>query len=238
MSKMSHVLNEIHYIDMLANREQWINRIHPLVKLIVTFIYIGTTMSIHKYNLVGILLMGVYPIIIFTIGELSFVQSLKKIKLILPFICIVGIFNPFFDKIPLFAIGDITITTGIISMLTLILKGIYAVLASYLLIATTTIEKICYALRLLYVPEILVTQILLTYRYISVLLKEANSMMLAYTLRAPGQKGVHMKVWGPLVGQLLLRSIDRASSVYESMMLRGYHGVFYYTDKNPCKGKD
>lgn len=235
---MNHVLYEIHHIDMLANRDNWINRIHPLVKLIVTFLYIGIILSIHKYNLVGLIIMGIYPIIIFALGELSFLECLKKLRIVLPFLCMVGIFNPFFDKVPLFTIGNITVTTGVISMLTLLLKGIYSVLASYLLITTTTIEKICHALRLLHVPEILVTQILLTYRYISVLLNEANRMILAYSLRAPGQKGVHIKVFPSLAGQLLLKSMDRASLVYESMMLRGYKGAFYYSHSTPCKGND
>ncbi len=38
-------------------------------------------------------------------------------------------------------IAGITVTTGIISMLTLMMKGVYSVLASYLLIVTTPIEK-------------------------------------------------------------------------------------------------
>ncbi|MDY4970728.1 MAG: energy-coupling factor transporter transmembrane component T, partial [Lachnospiraceae bacterium] len=68
-------------------------------------------------------------------------------------------------------------------MFTLILKGIFTVLAAYLLIATTTIEKICYALHLLHVPGILITQFLLTYRYVTVLLKEVNRITQAYSLR-------------------------------------------------------
>ena len=63
-------------------------------------------------------------------------------------------------------------------------------------------------------------------------------MMQAYALRAPGQKGVHFKVWGSLAGQLLLRSIDRAAEVYESMALRGYQGEFTYAVKEPCRWKD
>ena len=63
-------------------------------------------------------------------------------------------------------------------------------------------------------------------RYIIVLLKEAERITLAYEMRAPGQKGIHWKAWGSLAGQLLLRSIDRAQVVYESMMLRGYDGIF------------
>jgi cobalt/nickel transport system permease protein len=61
-----------------------------------------------------------------------------------------------------------------------------------------------------------------------VLAEEANVMTQAYSLRAPGQKGIHYKAWGSFLGQLLLRSMDRAEELYSSMLLRGYHGEFYY----------
>jgi cobalt/nickel transport system permease protein len=60
------------------------------------------------------------------------------------------------------------------------------------------------------------------------LLEEVNRITQAYALRAPKQKGIHFKVWGSLTGQLLLRSMDRAEIVYESMVLRGYQGSFGY----------
>jgi len=238
MSKMNSALHEINHISTLASKDHWINKIHPLVKLVVTIMYIATVVSMQKYNLAGMLIMGVYPVAIFILGEVSFLESLKKLRHILPLVIIVGIFNPFFDRKSLFTLGNITVTTGMISMLTLMLKGIFSVLASYLLIATTTIEKICYALRLLHLPKIMTTQILLTYRYISVLLQEANRITQAYSLRAPNQKGVHFKVWGSLAGQLLLKSIDRAGIVYESMTIRGYKGEFYYPNMEKCKRKD
>lgn len=62
------------------------------------------------------------------------------------------------------------------------------------------------------------------YRYISVLLAETQRVVQAYELRAPGQKGIHFKVWGSLMGQMLLRSMDRAEVIYESMCLRGFVG--------------
>ena len=52
----------------------------------------------------------------------------------------------------------------------------------------------------------------------------------AYHLRAPGQKGIHVSAWGSFLGQLLLRSMDRAQELYSSMMLRGYHEHFHYAD--------
>ena len=118
-----------------------------------------------------------------------------------------------------------------ISMATLMLKGAFAVLASYLLILTTSMESICYALRLLHVPKIMVTMVLLIYRYVIVLLKEAERISQAYSMRAPDQKGIHYRAWGTLLGQLMLRSIDRAQTVYESMLLRGFDGSFRLSKK-------
>lgn len=238
MSKINGALHEIRFMDQLAGRKQWLNNIHPLVKLIVTVLYIVTVVSIGKYNLTSLILLGIYPVILFIAGELSFFTAVKKTRLILPFIMVIGIFNPIFDRELLFYIGKLPVTSGMMSMITLIIKGFLTVFASYLLIATTTIEKICYALRLIHIPEIIVTQILLNYRYISVLLQETNRLTQAYALRAPNQKGINIKAWGPLAGQLLIRSIDRAQVVYDSMILRGYTGNFKYVKERKCSKED
>ena len=238
MNKLGNALYEIHHMDMLAAKDQWVSRLHPLVKLALTIVFLTVTMSFQKYDLTGLLRMGIYPIVLFIVGEISFCDSIRRLRIVLPLVCFVGLFNPIFDRQVIGHIGTVPLTAGMLSMVTLMIKGIYSVLAAYLLIATTSIEKICYALRLLHIPAILVTQVLLTYRYVTVLLEEANRMTQAYSLRAPNQKGVHFKVWGTLAGQLLLRSMDRANEVYESMTLRGYRGEFYYTAKEPCKAKD
>ena len=57
----------------------------------------------------------------------------------------------------------------------------------------------------------------------------------AYKLRAPGQKGIHISAWGSFLGQLLLRSMDRAQELFGSMLLRGFQGEFFYADVPPCK---
>ena len=59
-------------------------------------------------------------------------------------------------------------------------------------------------------------------------MEEADRITQAYMLRAPHQKGIHFKAWGSLAGQLLLRSMDRANEVYESMLIRGYRGDYQY----------
>ena len=71
--------------------------------------------------------------------------------------------------------GGVKITGGEISMVTLMIKGILTVIAIYILIITTTIDRVCMALRKIHIPEIIVMIIQLIYRYINVLLNKKNS---------------------------------------------------------------
>lgn len=226
MNSIQQQLHEIEKLNQLQQRNQWMNRIHPLVKVLLSLFYILLTVSIDKYRIDLMLTMAIYPFMCLNLGELRLGDALWRLRLILPLVIFVGVFNPIFDRNAVLVFMGISVSGGTISMLNLMIKGINAVLAAYVLIAVTSIEDICYALRLLRVPRVIVIVILLINRYLSVLGEEADRIMTAYRLRAPQQKGLHYSVWGPLVGQWLMRSMDRAEILYESMTLRGFKGEF------------
>ena len=230
MDKLSGAKSELREMDVLATGTSVVHRLHPLCKLIVTITYISTVVSFHKYDLSGLVVMVLYPILLFQAAGIPVHVCFYKLRVVLPLVCAVGLANPFLDRVPLVQIGDLVITGGIISMLTLMLKGCLALMASFLLVATTTIDVLCAGLRQLHVPKLLVALLLLTYRYIGVMMEEASVMVQAYSLRAPGQKGIHISAWGAFLGQLLLRSMDRAQELYSSMELRGFRGEFFYSD--------
>ena len=227
MGRIEDAIGEYQDLDARARQETLLNRIDPSVKLLLTMYMIVLTVSFHRYDLAGLLGMTVYPLVLFNLGDISFAGAVYRLRLVLPLVCLVGIFNPFFDRQILMHLGGLAVTGGILSMVTLMLKGVLTVLSSYLLIVTTPIEQICYALRRIHVPKILVTELLLICRYVLVLLEEADRVTKAYSLRAPGQKGISVRAWGPLLGQMLLRSMDRAGVLYESMRLRSFRGDFY-----------
>ncbi len=238
MKAIEDNLRELDKLQNLQQRPHWMNELHPLGKLLVCVLYILTVASFDKYDLSRLILMAIFPAFGFIVGEFSFKEGLYRMRLILPLVIFVGIFNPLFDRQVLFSIQmggsdgtGIPITGGIISMLTLMLKGFFSVLSAYILIATTSIDEICYALRLLHVPKVIVIVILLIYRYFGMMGNEADRISNAYRLRAPKQNGIHYKAWGTLVGQWLLRSMDRAGIVYESMLLRGFKGDFFVKRK-------
>ena len=228
MNRLHKAISNVHTLDDLSNRNIPINKIHPVIKLISVILYIFVTLSFHRYALTGVLGMLILPIILFQFSDISILECTLQFKSVLLLLFFIGIANVFFDTAPLFKMLSITITSGWISLCVLILKGMICFWMMYILIATTGMESLCAALQRIHCPKILVTTILLTYRYLLVLLQESNRISLAYALRAPGQKGIAIKAWGSLVGQLLLRSMDRAQLVYESMLLRGFQGNFHY----------
>lgn len=231
MSKINQAVKDVHFMDDSAKGDSYLCQIHPLAKVLVTLAYVVLLVSFDKYNMIGLLGMSIYLIVLVITGEVSLGRALRHLKVILLMVLLVGIANPILDRTIVFYIGSFGVTSGIISMITLMIKAIFAVMASFILIQTTSIESICYALRKIKVPSIIVTTVMLIYRYIVLMLKETERMTDAYKLRGNNQKGIDFKAWGPFVGQMLLRSIDRANRVYESMTLRGFNGEYYLNNR-------
>lgn len=226
MPNIADSINKIRFLDELAEKRTWIHDIHPVCKLFVTIAYLFVVVSFGKYDTGRLLPFVFYPVVIFTIGELPVLPILKMMLVAAPFVLGIGIFNPLLDKSVVAVFFGVPISGGWISFFSLMLKCGLTVVAALLLLATTGMERIALALRMIRVPKIFVLQLLLTYRYITVLIEEANRIWNAYMLRAPGQKGVSFKAWGSLAGQMLMRSFDRAQRVYQAMGLRGFNGEY------------
>jgi cobalt/nickel transport system permease protein len=125
-----------------------------------------------------------------------------------------------------FTIGGFTVSLGLVSFASIMLKTLLTVFAVLLLIATTPFTDISAQLAALRVPKIICLQLIMTYRYIGLLLREAALMTTAYLLRAPRQRGIRMKDMGSFLGQLILRSTGRAERIYQAMKCRGFQGVY------------
>ena len=238
MNKMEKALHELGEMDDLAARSSPLHDLSATAKLLSTVGYIVTVVSFHKYDLNGLIPMLLWPLLLFQVSGVPVRTCFYKLRIVLPLVMAVGIFNPFFDRAPLLQLGTFAVSGGVVSMLTLMLKGVLCLMASFLLMATTPIDCLCASLRMLHMPKTLVTLLLLTYRYVGVMTEELAVMTDAYHLRAPGQKGIHVSAWGSFLGQLLLRSMDRAQELYASMLLRGYHEHFHYAPVKPFGRRD
>lgn len=226
MSNIMYSIYDMRLLDDLARKDTAIHKIHPLIKLLTTVVYLTVVVSFGKYELGSLLPLFFYPVMMFALAELPVKPILFKILFTLPLIIGIGVLNPLFDH-QVFYLGGMAISKGWVTFLSIFIKCVLTVTAALLLIATTGMDRLSAALRMLKVPRLFVLQLLLTYRYIALLLEEVSRILRAYSLRAPGQKGVHRKAWGSLAGQLILRTYDRAQRVYQGMCLRGFTGEYY-----------
>ena len=214
MNRMDHSLIALREMDMRATGNSPVHKLHPSAKLVVTIAYIIITVSFSKYQLSGLLMMIIYPAFLFSSSGVTVGTCFRKLRFILPLVLAVGLFNPLFDRAAMIKIGNIAVSGGTISMVTLMLKGVFSLMASFLLVATTPIDDLCKSLRKIHMPKIIVSLLLLTYRYVSMFLDEVATMTESYSLRAPGQNGIAFKSWGSFLGQLIIRSMNKADRNY------------------------
>lgn len=226
MENITNSLYSMRLLDDLARKQTSIHRLHPLVKLLTTIVYLVVVVSFGKYEIGRLLPYVFYPVLLFAFAELPITPIMKRVLLVEPFIIGIGILNPFFDHYTIM-LGGFALSRGWVTFLSIVIKSSLTVTVSILLIATTGMDKLASALRLLKVPKVFVLQLLLTYRYIAVLLEEVSRLFRAYSLRAPGQRGIQWNAWGSFAGQLIIRTFERAQRIYESMSLRGFRGEYH-----------
>jgi cobalt/nickel transport system permease protein len=215
---------DLRYLDDLAAKNTAVHRLDPCAKIVTTLAFIVAVTSFPKYELISLLPFFFYPVALISLGELPPAPLVKRLILAAPFAVFVGILNPLMDTTPLFHVGPFSVSGGWISFISIALRFILTVLAALVLVATTGIDAIGAALLRLRVPRILVMQLLFMYRYIHVLLEEFSRTIQAYSLRSFHGEGLRYKVWGSLLGQLLLRTMDRAKRIYQAMLCRGFDG--------------
>lgn len=234
MSSISQSIFSLHYLEELSSEKKTvIHSINSGVKLLITLLYLAAVLSIGIYDLFRLLPFVIYPVVVFALGEIPVGNMFKRLIPVLPFVVAVGIFNPILNKEAGAVVGGIIISRGWISFTVILIKCCLAIISVLLLVATTGMDRIAGAMRAAHVPKIMVNQMLLTYRYISVIADEGKSMVRSYNLRSGGSKGIAIIHMGPMLGSLLLRALDRADRVYGAMKLRGFTGDEIYCSKIP-----
>ncbi|UWG97072.1 cobalt ECF transporter T component CbiQ [Dehalobacter sp. DCM] len=237
MADFTNALYNMRLLDELSRKDTFVHRLHPLTKIVTTLVYLIIVVSYSRYDIIALFPLALYPVVIFMLAELPIKQVLLRLLIIEPLIIGIGILNPLFDS-QVIMFGDLAISRGWVTFASILLKSLFTVTAALILISTTGMNKLAAGLRMLKVPRLFVMQLLLTYRYITVLIEEVARTVRAYKLRAPGQKGIQRNVWGPLVGQLLIRTLDRAERIYQAMCVRGFTGEYHTGEDPKFKAKD
>jgi cobalt/nickel transport system permease protein len=138
-------------------------------------------------------------------------------------------------------IGHLTATeAGLVFFLSVMLKSWTSVAAAALLTSSTPPMHLLEALKALKLPAILVAIVFMMYRYLFVLVEEAQSLMTARKARSAGTGAKsggsipwRAKVTGGMAGSLFVRTMDRGERIYMAMLARGYDGRIRLSSTEP-----
>lgn len=222
MANMRSKIQEIYALEQLSGGNSAVHQRHPLVKLMSTFVYIILVISFNRVEFGRLIPFVFYPVVLMALSETPWSIVLKRVALALPFCIVAGLSNIIFDRAAAFTLGGIVISYGTISFFAILFRTFLCVTAVLIMVAVTPFGQLTGQLRRLHVPDIFVTLFEMVYRYIGALLDEASTMYTAYMLRSTEHRGLQMKHMGSFVGQLLIRSYDRAERIYAAMKCRGY----------------
>ena len=224
MSSVAAGLSALDRLDRLARLDTPVHRVDPRAKVVTTLVFVVCVVSSGKYDLLGLLPFALFPVVLATEGGLPLGFLGRLLLIASPFALVMGAFNPVFDREVVAYIGSVPVTGGWVSYASIVARFLLTVASALVLTATTGFTGVCLALEKLKVPEALVTQLLLLYRYIFVLGDEAHRMGQARRLRSFGRRGMGWRVYGQMLGQLLLRTFARAQRIYLAMKCRGFDG--------------
>jgi len=226
MARIERSFDELNFIDTLSVMNSPVHRIDPRAKLVTFSVFIVCVVSFGKHEVSALIPYVLFPAVIIPLAGIPARYLVKKMFFLLPFAVLIAAFNPLYDTRSLYSLGPLTVTSGMVSFASILTRFMLTVLGALTLIAVTGFNGICMALERFGVPKAFSVQLMMLYRYIFVLTSEASSMARARDMRSVGGKGMGMKVYGSLMGHLLMRTWYRAQRIHMAMLSRGFSGEF------------
>ncbi len=224
MGILNHVI-----MDHFANKENWLTNVEVRVKLF--YIGIGLIINICSQNIVVPLMFLVTSMVLLMTIKIP----LKNIVLRMAIPLLLGAFMLIImglhkGETLIFSITPLGYELalkkeGLLIGLLIFSKVVGGVMLLLLLSFTTSINKICMAACWMRIPETLIEVLSFVYRYLFLLMEEAETMMSSQRSRL-GYKTWFKTIrsFGILGGMLIIRSITRAENAHSAMISRGYDG--------------
>jgi len=206
------------------------------VKLVVTlaFIVAVTSLPAGVWPAYGAMAAGVWVAV--AVSRAGLLRLLRRSSLAIPFVLIAvpSMFTRPGEGVFDLGLGFATVTAtdeGLAFVGSVVAKSWMSVTAAALLTATTPMPEVIRSLRSLGVPAVLVSIVAFMYRYVFVLVDEAQRLLRARAARSAGAGAGtggtiawRARVAGGMAGSLFLRTYERSERIYLAMLARGFDG--------------
>ena len=241
----------INTFDRYEQQDSLIHLLDPRVKVVVTVLFIVANVLLPDGAWLGFLAAWGLVLLVSSLARLPAAYTFKRAFIVLPFTlaAVTVLFTLPGEALLSWQVGSRTLVisdTGLLRFASIVIRSWLSVQMAILLTATTQFPDLMHALTHLRVPAILVSIIAFMYRYLFVMADEALRLLRAREARSArltggtggGSMGWRAKVAGHMVGQLLLRSLDRSDRVYNAMLSRGYDGRLLTLNPHQMKRHD
>jgi len=214
-----------------ARKQGWLQKVDPRTKLGM-FLALILAASLSRSL---VILIALYIVILGAayVSQLPFDFFVKRVWLGIPFfagiVIIPSIFlagAPYLLQIPLGPLNLGVSISGLFSAVIFVVRVGVCVSLAVLLVLTTPWADLLKSLQAVYVPQIFILLLSMTYRYIFLFLHTANGMFEARKSRTVGrtQGNEHRRWISGSMGYLMNRSFKMSNDVYAAMAARGFTG--------------
>ncbi len=220
------------------NDKNLFNNIHPIVRFILPFILVIPCLILADLYLIItiILIVGILNIIF----RLKFIQTLSRLKLIIPFVFILTVFIPFYygstviyqfyflAPIKVYAEG---LRMGLIIFLRIVLAAFTFLSFFSSLTYSEYIESLT---KIRVIPSFLVGSIVIMLHYIPILASSNKKVLEAQELRGKNtiKYRARLKTHAYIMGKNIVNNMDRSEKLYDSLKMRGFSGEISFASKN------
>jgi len=220
------------HIDKFAYQNSPIHRLDSRVKFLVALVFTAVVLSLSRTSPGILVYYAIGPFTILVLGGIPLKFVFKQILLVSPFILVLALSCPFYDRNPVTtAFGPFVwhISTGWLRCFSILGKFVVTMMSLIALVSTTRFADLLTALQKLALPKLLIIQLGFLYRYIFVLIDRAHHILRARSgrkLRNLGFK-TEFKTAASMLGSLFIRSIDTAEHINIAMQARGFDGKWH-----------
>lgn len=241
MADITKALN----LDELASQESPIHNLDGRIKLIsAVFIIVIAAFS---NNIFIPIVLEIFLLIVIKIAKLSYIDSFKRIALLLPFGGAIIIFQPFIHPgNVLWSYSWITVTDiGLNWAILLITRMIVSLTSIVILSSTSPMQQIVASFRRLKMPKDLAMILSIMVRFLFVFIDELAAIRKSQKSR---NFHIHSKLtpykWrvkqvGYSIAMMFVKSYEQGERVYKSMISRGFSDKSdLFNEKTSLEKKD
>ena len=198
------------YIDRFARIDSPVHRLPAALKLAVALALVVSTVIVPMSAVLFFAACGLFLFCVMLLGRLPF--RFVAVRLLT--------LEPLAAGVAILALMQ---HDGLSMLIRILVRTNLCLLAMVLLANTTPFAGILDVLRSLRVPPLLVTVLALMYRYVFLLIDQSERMTRARKSRTfASGRGGRWKTAAGIVGQLFIRSTERAERIYAAMSARGW----------------